>query len=188
MPEWMRISIIEASPHAAGTAYVAANRYQMDDMRPYIYRTTDFGATWQLVTAGIPPTEFVRVVRADPVRRGLLYAGTERGVWVSFNDGVTWQTLRRNLPIVPVHDLAVKEGDLLAGPHGRSFWILDDLSSLRQINPEVMTKSAHLFKPRDTYRANFGGGGGTGAAGGHPTGQNPPSGAIIYYWLKNGGQ
>jgi photosystem II stability/assembly factor-like uncharacterized protein len=188
MPEWMRISIIEASPHATGTAYVAANRYQMDDMRPYIYRTTDFGATWQLLTAGIPPTEFVRVVRADPVRRGLLYAGTERGVWVSFNDGVTWQTLRRNLPIVPVHDLAIKEGDLIAGTHGRSFWILDDLSSLRQISPQVMTRPAHLFKPRDVYRANFGGGGGTGAAGGHPTGQNPPSGAIIYYWLKNGGQ
>jgi photosystem II stability/assembly factor-like uncharacterized protein len=184
MPEWMRISIIEASSHASGTAYVAANRYQMDDMRPYIYRTTDYGATWQLITAGIPPVEFVRVVREDPVRRGLLYAGTERGVWVSFNDGGTWQTLRRNLPIVPVHDLAVKEGDLIAATHGRSFWIIDDLSALRQMQPGITAKGAHLFKPRDTYRANFGGGGGTGAAGDHPLGQNPPSGAIVYYWLK----
>lgn len=188
MPEWMRISIIEASNHAAGTAYVAANRYQMDDMRPYIYRTTDYGATWQLATDGIPANEFVRVVRADPVRRGLLYAGTERGVWVSFNDGGTWQTLRRNLPIVPVHDLAVKEGDLIAATHGRSFWILDDLSALRQMQPEITSRAAHLFKPREVYRANFSGGGGTGAAGGHPAGQNPVSGAIMYYWLKTPGQ
>ena len=183
-----RISIIEASNYAAGTAYIAANRYQMDDMRPYIYRTADYGASWQLVTSGIPATEFVRVVREDPVRRGLLYAGTERGVWISFNDGGTWQTLRRNLPMVPVHDLAVKEGDLIAGTHGRSFWIIDDLSSLRQIQPSIMSKAAHLFKPRDVYRANFGGGGGTGAAGSHPTGENPPSGAIVYYWLKNPSQ
>lgn len=188
MPEWMRISIIEASNHAAGTAYVAANRYQMDDMRPYIYRTTDYGATWQLATDGIPANEFVRVVREDPVRRGLLYAGTERGVWVSFNDGGTWQTLRRNLPIVPVHDLAVKEGDLIAATHGRSFWILDDLSALRQMQPEITSRAAHLFKPREVYRANFSGGGGTGAAGGHPAGQNPVSGAIMYYWLKTPGQ
>ena len=188
MPEWMRISIIEASRHAAGTAYAAANRYQIDDMRPYVYRTTDYGSTWQLVTNGIPPNEFVRVVREDPVRRGLLYAGTERGVWVSFNDGASWQTLRRNLPPVPVHDLAVKEGDLVAGTHGRSFWILDDLSSLRQLRPEITSRPAHLFKPRDVYRANFSGGGGTGAAGGHPAGQNPASGAVLYYWLKTPGQ
>jgi photosystem II stability/assembly factor-like uncharacterized protein len=188
IPEWMRVSIIEASRHSTGTAYVAANRYQMDDMRPYIYRTTDFGATWRLITSGIPADEFVRVVREDPVRKGLLYAGTERGVWVSFNDGASWQTLRRNLPIVPVHDLAVKEGDLVAGTHGRSFWILDDLSALRQLEPRITTEAAHLFKPRDVYRANFNGGGGTGAAGSHPTGQNPPAGAIVYYWLKNPGQ
>ncbi len=188
IPEWMRISIIEASSHAAGTAYVAANRYQMDDMRPYIYRTTDYGATWRLTTEGIPANEFVRVVREDPERRGLLYAGTERGVWVSFDDGARWQTLRRNLPIVPVHDLAVKEGDLIAATHGRSFWIVDDLSALRQMQPSMMTKPVHLFKPRNVYRAGFNGGGGTGAAGGHPAGQNPASGAIVYYWLKTPGQ
>ncbi len=185
IPEWSRISIIEPSLFSPGTAYVASNHYQMDDMRPYIYKTTDYGATWQLITNGIPGTEFVRVVREDPERAGLLYAGTERGVWVSFDNGGSWQTLRRNLPIVPVHDLAVKEGDLIAATHGRSFWILDDLSALRQMSPAIVSRQAHLFKPRNVYRAGFGGGGGTGAAGSHPTGQNPASGAVIYYWLKS---
>ena len=184
MPEWSRVSIIEPSHFSAGTAYVAVNHYQMDDMRPYIYRTTDYGTTWQLITNGIAPTEFTRVVREDPERRGLLFAGTERGVWVSFDDGTSWQSLRRNLPMVPVHDLAVKEGDLIAATHGRSFWILDDLSALRQMTPAIVGTPAHLFKPRNVYRTGFNGGGGTGAAGGHPTGQNPPSGAVVYYWLK----
>ncbi len=185
IPEWSRVSMIEASHFVAGTAYVASNHFQRDDLRPYIYRTTDYGATWRLIANGIIPSEFVRVVREDPVRRGLLYAGTERSVWVSFNDGESWQSLRQNLPMVPIHDLAVKEGDLVAATHGRSFWILDDLSPLRQMRPEITSSAAHLFKPRDVYRAGFGGGGGTGAAGGHPTGQNPPSGAIAYYWLKS---
>ena len=188
LPEWSRISIIEPSHRSAGTAYVASNHYQMDDMRPYIYRTTDYGATWKLITNGIDPNEFVRVVREDPERAGLLYAGTERGVWVSFDDGAGWQTLRRNLPIVPIHDLAVKEGDLIAATHGRSFWILDDLSAMRQMSPAVVAKPAHLFKPRNVYRVGFNGGGGTGATGGHPTGQNPPSGAVLYYWLKSPNQ
>ena len=188
IPEWSRVSMIEASHFAPGTAFVASNHFQMDDNKPYIYRTTDYGTTWQLVTDGISSSEFVRVVREDPVRRGLLYAGTERGVWVSFNSGTTWQTLRKNLPIVPIHDLAVKEGDLVAGTHGRSFWILDDLSALRQMSPEITSSASHLFKPRDVYRANFGGGGGTGATGDHPTGQNPASGAVVYYWLKTPGQ
>ncbi|HYN82441.1 MAG TPA: glycosyl hydrolase [Gemmatimonadaceae bacterium] len=185
IPEWARMSIIEASHFSPGTAYLAANRYQMDDMRPYIYKTTDYGATWKLVTNGIAPTEFVRVVREDPEKAGLLYAGTERGVWVSFDDGANWQSLRRNLPIVPIHDLSVREGDLIAGTHGRSFWILDDLSALRQLTPALAAKDAHLFKPRKVYRAGFSGGGTTGAAGGHPTGQNPPAGAQVYYLLKS---
>ena len=188
MPEWSRVSIIEPSHFSAGTAYVASNHYQMDDFRPYIYRTTDYGRTWQLIVNGIPANEFTRVVREDPARRGLLYAGTERGVWVSFNDGASWQSLRRNLPIVPVHDLAVKEGDLIAATHGRSFWILDDLSAMRQMSPAITSKAAHLFKPRDVYRANFNGGGGTGASGDHPTGQNPAPGATVYYWLKSPNQ
>src|SRR5437868_624414 len=183
MQEFARISMIEASNFASGTAYVAANRYQLDDMKPYLYKTSDYGASWTPITNGIPATEFTRVLREDPERAGLLYAGTERGVWVSFDDGTNWQSLRRNLPIVPIHDLAVKEGDLIAATHGRSFWILDDLSALRQLAPEIVRTPAHLFKPRKVYRASFGGGGGTGAAGGHPTGANPPSGAVVYYWL-----
>ena len=183
LPEWARISMIEPSNFATGTAYLAANRYQLDDMRPYLYKTSDYGASWTPITNGITATEFTRVLREDPERAGLLYAGTERGVWVSFNDGASWQSLRRNLPIVPIHDLAVKEGDLIAATHGRSFWILDDLSALRQLSPETTRSAARLFKPRKVYRAGFGGGGGTGAAGGHPTGANPPSGGVIYYWL-----
>src|SRR5205814_2528586 len=154
-------------------------------MKPYLYRTADYGATWTLITNGISATEFARVLREDPERAGLLYAGTERGVWVSFDNGTNWQSLRRNLPVVPVHDLAVKEGDLISATHGRSFWILDDLSALRQMSPAIVSSQAHLFKPRNVYRAGFGGGGGTGAAGGHPSGQNPASGAVIYYWLKS---
>ncbi|MEP6507076.1 MAG: glycosyl hydrolase [Gemmatimonadales bacterium] len=188
IPEWSRISMIEPSHFSAGTAYVASNHYQMDDMKPYIYRTTDYGVSWQLVVDGIPPTEFLRVVREDPVRKGLLYAGTERGVWVSFDDGSHWQTLRKNLPIVPVHDLAIREGDLIAATHGRSFWILDDLSALRQMNPAITKSAVHLFKPRDVYRAAFGGGGNAGTAGDHPTGTNPPNGAVVFYWLKTSGQ
>ena len=183
LPEWARISMIDPSNFAAGTAYLAANRYQLDDMKPYLYKTNDFGASWTPITSGIPATEFTRVVREDPERAGLLYAGTERGVWVSFDDGASWQTLRRNLPIVPVHDLAIKEGDLIAATHGRSFWILDDLSTLRQLKPGVTRAPAYLFKPRKVYRAGFGGGGGTGARGDHPSGANPPSGGVVYYWL-----
>jgi len=183
LPEWARISMIDASNFAPGTAYVAANRYQLDDLKPYLYKTNDFGATWTPITNGIPVTEFTRVVREDPERAGLLYAGTERGVWVSFDAGGSWQSLRRNLPIVPVHDLAIKEGDLIAATHGRSFWILDDLSALRQMQPQITRAAAYLFKPRNAYRAGFGGGGGTGAAGGHPSGANPASGGVLYYWL-----
>jgi photosystem II stability/assembly factor-like uncharacterized protein len=184
LPEWSRISMIDASNFDAGTAYLAANRYQLDDMKPYLYKTKDYGSTWTPIVTGIPVTEFTRVVREDPERKGLLYAGTERGVWVSFDDGASWQSLRRNLPLVPIHDLAVKEGDLIAATHGRSFWILDDLSALRQLQPETVRSAAYLFRPRRVYRASFNGGGGNGSAGNHPTGANPPSGGVVYYWLS----
>src|SRR5215208_6242368 len=185
---WGRVSLIEPSPHAAGTAYAAINRYQMDDFAPYIYKTTDFGKTWAKVVDGIPETEFVRAVREDPEAPGLLYAGTERGVWVSFDAGGRWQRLQLNLPPVPVHDLVVKEGDLVAATHGRSFWVLDDLSPLRQLSAEVVAKQVHLFRPRDAYRTQWGGGFGGGGGGGNaanPVGANPPSGAVLYYWLKD---
>ncbi|HEX9165735.1 MAG TPA: glycosyl hydrolase, partial [Gemmatimonadales bacterium] len=174
IPEWMRMSIIEASHHAKGTAYLAGNRYQLNDFAPYLFKTKDYGQTWTPITTGIAPSEFTRVIREDPIRPGLLFAGTERGVWVSVNDGGTWQRLQRNLPPVPVHDLQVKEGDLVAGTHGRAFWILDDLSALRQMAPEVLAKDTHLFQPRDVYRIGgfFGGGFEAG----------------VQYWLKKGGQ
>src|SRR5213079_1369216 len=168
-----RISSIEASHFAPGTAYLTANRYQLEDRAPYIYRTTDYGKTWTKLVNGIPATDFVRVVREDPVRRGLLFAGTERGVWVSFDDGGHWQSLRRNLPLVPVHDLAIKEGDLIAATHGRSFWILDDIAPLRQLADSALAGDAHLYRPRDAYRVDWGGGSHNAA---HPVGKNPPSG------------
>ncbi len=185
--DFARISIIDASRFNEGTAYVAANRFQLDDFTPSLWRTDDYGASWTKIVDGIASDEFTRVIREDPERRGLLYAGTERGVWVSFDDGARWQRLQRNLPPVPVHDLVVKEGDLVAGTHGRSFWILDDVSALRQMTPSVAAKSVHLFAPRDAYRiqwgGGFGGGGGSASAAASRPGQNPPSGVTVYYHL-----
>uniref|UniRef100_UPI0037BF8C49 WD40/YVTN/BNR-like repeat-containing protein n=1 Tax=Gemmatimonas sp. TaxID=1962908 RepID=UPI0037BF8C49 len=182
--EWARVSIVEASHFNAGTAYVAANRFQMDDQEPYLFKTTDFGRTWTRIDAGIPRTEFTRVIREDDTRPGLLFAGTERGIWASLDDGATWFSLKRNLPIVPVHDLAIKDGDLIAGTHGRSFYVIDDIGVLRQLSAEVIAKRAHLFTPRPSYRINWGGGFQIGQSS-SPVGQNPPNGAIVYYWLKD---
>ncbi len=186
--EWARISIIEASRFNAGTAYVAANRFQMDDQQPYLFKTTDYGTTWTRIDGsgqanGIPASEFTRVIREDEVRKGLLFAGTERGVYVSLDDGGTWTSLRRNLPIVPVHDLAIKEGDLIAATHGRSFYIIDDLSALRQMSATVLSSASHLFTPRTTYRIDWGGGF-SASQSDSPVGANPPAGAIVNYWLK----
>jgi len=187
LPEWMRISIIEPSHFDAGTAYVAANHYQMDDLRPYLYKTTDYGKHWTSIASGIPTTEFTRTIREDPERRGLLFVGTERGVWISFDDGGHWQSLRRNLPIVPVHDLAIKNGDLIAATHGRGFWVLDDISPLRQLTAAVVARDAYLFAPRPVYRATFSGGPTNGAQhdAGPPKAGNPRSGAVVYYWLRS---
>jgi photosystem II stability/assembly factor-like uncharacterized protein len=168
LPEWARISIIEASPHAKGAAYFAANRFQLNDFAPYLYRTTDYGKSWTKITTGITPGEFTRVIREDPVRRGLLFAGTERGVWVSFDDGDHWQSLRRNLPPVPIADLVIKGNDVVLGTHGRAFWIMDDISSLRQLGAEVLAKDFHLLQPSDAIRTM--------------------GGIAIQYWLKRGGQ
>ena len=153
MPEWTRVSIIEASHHAKGTAYLAGEPVPAERLRARIStRPATTGRPGRGSPPASPASEFTRVIREDPIRPGLLYAGTERGVWVSFNDGASWQRLQRNLPPVPVHDLAVKEGDLVAATHGRAFWILDDISALRQLAAEVLAKDAHLFQPRDTYR------------------------------------
>lgn len=184
MPEWSRISQIDASPFDVGTAYVAVDRHQFDELKPYIYETTDYGKTWTKLGAGIPDRTFVRVVREDPKKRGLLYAGTEEGVYVSFNDGANWRPLKLNLPTTPVHDLVVKGNDLVVATHGRSFWILDDLTPLRQYSDEIAQKDLHLYTPATAYRIQAGSGGERQ----HPskrTGQNPPAGAVIYYYLKD---
>jgi hypothetical protein len=144
--------MIEVSPHDPATAYVAATRYKLDDVQPYLYKTNDYGQTWQRITAGIPEHDFTRVIREDPARRGLLYAGTETGIYVSFDDGTSWQPLRLNLPAVPVYDLLIKNHDLVAATHGRSFWILDDLTPLHQLTEQVLQAPAHLFAPRPAFR------------------------------------
>jgi len=180
LAEWSRVSLIEASPHDAGTAYVAIDRHQNDDLAPYIYKTSDYGATWSRITTGIPDGSFVRAVREDPKKKGLLYAGTERGVYVSFDDGAHWRSLQINLPITPVHDLVVKNDDLVLATHGRSFWILDDVSPLRQFADSVAGEDMHLYQPATAYRVH------TGEAPAQFAfdGKNPPNGAVIYFYLK----
>jgi photosystem II stability/assembly factor-like uncharacterized protein len=180
LPEWSRISLIEASPFDAGTAYVAVDRHQNDDVAPYIFKTSDYGGTWSKITAGIPDGVFVRAVRVDPKKKGLLYAGTERGVFVSFDDGAHWRSLQINLPIVPVHDLVVKNDDLVVATHGRSFWILDDVSPLRQFTDAVAAESVRLYQPATAYRVH------SGDAPARLTfaGRNPPNGAVIYFYFK----
>ena len=180
MPAWSLISMIEASPFDEGTAYLAVDRHELDDFGPYIYKTDNFGKTWVQITNGLPADTFIRVVREDPKRKGLLYAGAETGVFVSFDDGAHWQSLQLNLPVVPIHDLVVKEDDLVAATHGRSFWILDDLTPLQQLTAETAEKDIFLYKPRDAYRM----GGGYGRSG-QNVGQNPPGGSVVYFYLKD---
>ena len=183
LPEWSRISQVDASPFDAGTAYVAVDRHQFDDLHPYIYKTNDFGKTWTKLGQGIPDNTFVRVVREDPKKRGLLYAGTETGVFISFDDGKNWRPLKLNLPTTPVHDLVIKDNDLVVATHGRAFWILDDVSPLRQHSDQIAQKDAFLYTPSTAYRIQ------AGAAEEHRpskrAGQNPPAGAVIYYYLKD---
>jgi photosystem II stability/assembly factor-like uncharacterized protein len=185
VPPFTRMSIIDASPHAAGTAYLAANRQMLADYTPYLFKTTDYGATWTEIDAGIPKNEFTRVIREDPIRRGLLYAGTERGVWFSLDDGGHWQSLRRNLPQVPVHDLVVKNADLAIATHGRALWIMDDVSPLRQLAAGTLSEKTHLFDPEDTYRIFWRG---QQLIQNLPTGENPANGVPIYYWLADSGR
>jgi photosystem II stability/assembly factor-like uncharacterized protein len=152
MPEHSRITLVEASPHDPAVAYVAAIRYELDDRAPYIWKTTDYGASWTAITEGIAPGDFVRVVREDPQRRGLLYAGSEHGAYVSFDDGRHWESLSLNLPVVPVTGLVVEDGDLVIATHGRSFWVLDDIETLRQIEPDLAASAFHLFEPATAIR------------------------------------
>ncbi|HET9110234.1 MAG TPA: hypothetical protein VFN78_05355 [Ktedonobacterales bacterium] len=155
LPEWALISVIEPSPHDPATAYVAATRYKHDDSAPYLYRTNDYGATWTSIAAGMPAQAITRVIREDPNRRGLLYVGTELGVYLSFDDGSNWQPFQCNLPVTPVYDLIVHGTDLVAATHGRAFWILDDLSPLYQMETTQPSQPVTLFAPRPTVRARF---------------------------------
>jgi photosystem II stability/assembly factor-like uncharacterized protein len=177
MPQWLMINSIDASPFDKGTAYVAGTAYKSDDFRPYLYKTTDYGATWTKITNGIAADHFTRVVRSDKRRKGLLYAGTERGVYVSFDDGASWQTLQLNLPVVPITDLAVRDDDLIAATQGRSFWILDDLSPLQQLGSA--SGRVHLFTPRAAWRT----GGSTPEKPPQGAGKNPPQGIVVNYWI-----
>ena len=152
MPDFTRISLIEASPHQNGAAYLAGNRYQRDDRKPYIYKTADFGKTWTKIVNGIPENDFPRAIREDPKRRGLLYVGTENGIYVSFDDGANWQSLRLNLSATPVHGVVVEDRDLVIGTHGRGFYVLDDIGLLREADPKILTSALHLFEPIDPQR------------------------------------
>jgi photosystem II stability/assembly factor-like uncharacterized protein/flagellar hook assembly protein FlgD len=147
--QFTTVAVIDASPHHPGTAYVAAHRYKLEDRTPYIYKTDDFGRTWTKIVDGIPGDDFARTVREDPAREGLLYTGTEHGVYVSFDDGGSWQSLRQNLPDTQVRDLQVKDDDLVIATYGRGFYVMDDISPLRQMTPEVATDAVHLYDPAD---------------------------------------
>jgi len=181
MPKWGMVNSIDQSPHNPGTAYMAVTRYKLDDFKPYLFKTDNYGKSWKLISRGIPEDAFTRVIREDPMKKGLLYAGTETGMYVSFDDGKNWQSFQLNLPIVPITDLVVKENDLVVATQGRSFWILDDLTPLHQLTNKVAGSTSHMFKPRDTYRLPGGGGWG----GPSPTwGANPPNGVMAFYYLK----
>jgi len=174
-----RTAVIEPSHFDAGTVYVAANRYQQDDFRPYLWKSADYGKTWTQINAGIPVGAYTRTIREDPRRRGLLYAGTETGVYVSFDDGARWEPLQLNLPRASVRDLRVQENDLIAATHGRAFWAIDDISLLRQLADSVTSRSAYLFQPATAIR--WGSGGGASLT----NGQNPPGGATVDFYLRS---
>lgn len=176
MPEWMMINSVEPSPFDPGTCYVAGTRYKMGDFRPYLYKTTDYGATWKPINQGIPSEHFTRVLRADPEKKGLLYVGTETGMYISFNDGESWNAFQQNLPIVPITDLALKDNSLIVATQGRSLWMLDDLTVLHQLGKE--DKQAILYTPKDSYRLS-----GRGGRKSLIAGTNLPNGVITHFYL-----
>ena len=193
IPDWATINMIGLSAHDPGRVFIAVHNYRQDDFRPYIFRTNDYGSSWQLISTdnGIPDDHFVRVVREDPDRRGLLYAGTEFGLYISFDDGARWQPFQLNLPVTPVTDLAVHQQDLVVATQGRGYWILDDLTPLHQLSPEVASAAMHLFQPRPAYRLAGRSGRRRGtmsrdpmmgaAIENHRVAENPPNGAVVFY-------
>jgi photosystem II stability/assembly factor-like uncharacterized protein len=186
IPEWIQINSLEVSPHDRATAYVAATMYKFDDFKPYVYKTTDYGKTWAKIVNGIPDGAFTRVIREDPTRRGLLYAGTETGLFISLDGGANWQAFQLNLPVVPVTDLTVKDKDLVVATQGRAFWILDDLTPLHEFSDAIGTERLHVFKPRPAVRIQGGGFGGDEeeGGGGRAIGKNPPNGVVVSYTLR----
>jgi hypothetical protein len=214
LPSFALVSVLEPSPHDAATCYVAATCYKLDDTRPYLFKTSDYGRTWKRITNGLPGGEITRVIREDPSRPGLLYCGTETRLWVSLDGGGSWQRLQSNLPVAPIHDVIVKETDLVVATHGRSFWILDDLTPLHQMADGVAAADAHLFAPRPTVRWRAYRGHGMKPGPGREVayrmvgsmgyayrqvetetgekkerlldaGENPPNGVVVHYWLKD---
>jgi len=182
---WSKVTHIEASHFDAGTAYAAVDRHRLDDLHAYLYRTRNFGKNWELVSSGIPEGYFLNCVREDPVRKGLLYAGTEKGVFVSFDDGDHWQPLQMNLPTTSVRDLVIHGDDLVIATHGRSFWILDDIAPLRQITAEIAQSTSWLFQPATAFRVRPGTDQGTPVPFDEPHADNPPDGAILDFYLKD---
>tara|TARA_B100001146_G_scaffold221995_2_gene233555 strand:- start:4704 stop:7808 length:3105 start_codon:yes stop_codon:yes gene_type:complete len=178
MPEWMMINSVEPSVFDPGTCYVAGTRYKLGDFTPYLYKTTDYGATWKKITNGIPSEHFTRVLREDPKQKGLLYAGTETGMYISFDDGANWKSFQMNLPIVPITDLAVRDNNLIVATQGRSLWIIDDLSVIHQLSA-AKGKENFLYKPKDTYRM-----GGNSRKGSLTSGTNHPAGVMTYFYVN----
>ena len=180
MPKWLMINSIEPSPFDPAVCYVAGTLYKTGDFKPYLYKTSDYGKTWSLITNGIKSEHFTRVLRADPEKKGILYAGTESGMYISFDDGNSWNSFQLNLPIVPITDLTIKENSLIVSTQGRSIWTLDDLTVLHQIDQNTVNKEINLFKPKTSYR--------TRGRGGKETlteGTNLPNGVIVHFNVKN---
>lgn len=182
---WAKVSLMDASHFDVNTAYAAINTLRLDDLRPHIYRTRDGGETWTHIASGIPDGGIVNVVREDPERQGLLFAGTEQTVYVSFDDGDHWQSLRINLPATSIRDLVIKDDDLVLGTHGRGFWILDDITPLRQLTPAVVESDAVLLRPQRAWRFRWNKYTDTPLPPDEPAGENPPDGAVINYYLKH---
>ena len=181
---WSKISLMDASHFDVNTAYAAVNRIRCDDMHPYAYKTTDGGKTWKLITKGLPYNEPINVVREDPNRKGLLFAGSENAVYVSFDDGENWQSLKLNMPPTSIRDLVIKDDDLVIGTHGRGFWILDDITSLRQMSSSLAAEKTILFKPQQAMRIRWNMNTDTPMPQEEPGGENPPDGAIFNYYLS----
>lgn len=180
LPEWSMINCIEVDPFQKGSAYIVATRYKLGDYKPYLFKTKDYGQSWSLITKGIDSTHFTRALRADPAREGLLYAGTETGMYISFDAGANWQPFQLNLPIVPITDLAIKENNLIAATQGRSFWLIDDLTVLHQLQDSLKNNVFHLFKPMDNYRME----GGQWKRASKTAGMNRMGGVPVYFYLK----